>query len=434
MQIPRRKPLAGNVAIISVGLNTYWKQFPGLLEVMEQKSAVLEEKLKAQGQTAESSSDNQTEAPEKEDVVPQENVPEKPKIIKSDDTDDGVALEPDIEENPPVQSGFLSEFYMSESDSPDTLEADDEPVREDSDEKETSSSLQEADEEQEDFQQDSSDDEAAANVQSQSVPTREIKVERFGDNGSQEQKNPKPDSGFDDFDLDDDFRSLLKNEISKKEKARQKLSRLGIDVLSKDANSVTSLMTALSEQPSVDLIEAFVDAGADVNACDDNAVTPLMYALMHGASAEVINVLLSARVDVNARDKDSFTILMKAVLYSQDIQILSSLLAVGADVNARTDIGMTALMFAAASVSDASIIQLLLRYGALADEQAEDGMTALMFAARDNANPDVLNALLEKDVDTKKTDLEGKSALDYAKENEALKDTKAYWHLNDMSF
>lgn len=48
MQIPRRKPLAGNVAIISVGLNTYWKQFPGLLEVMEQKSAVLEEKLKAQ--------------------------------------------------------------------------------------------------------------------------------------------------------------------------------------------------------------------------------------------------------------------------------------------------------------------------------------------------------------------------------------------------
>ena len=45
MQIPRRKPLAGNAALISVGLDTYWKQFPGLLEVMEQKSAVLEQKL-----------------------------------------------------------------------------------------------------------------------------------------------------------------------------------------------------------------------------------------------------------------------------------------------------------------------------------------------------------------------------------------------------
>ena len=45
MTVPRRKPLTGNVVIISVGLDTYWKQFPGLLEELERKEKILEEKL-----------------------------------------------------------------------------------------------------------------------------------------------------------------------------------------------------------------------------------------------------------------------------------------------------------------------------------------------------------------------------------------------------
>lgn len=32
MKIERRKPLAANVGILSVGLDTYWGQFPGLLD------------------------------------------------------------------------------------------------------------------------------------------------------------------------------------------------------------------------------------------------------------------------------------------------------------------------------------------------------------------------------------------------------------------
>ena len=39
MQIERRKPLDANVGIVSVGLDTYWKQFPGLLEKMHEKTA-----------------------------------------------------------------------------------------------------------------------------------------------------------------------------------------------------------------------------------------------------------------------------------------------------------------------------------------------------------------------------------------------------------
>ena len=51
MQIPRRKPLAANVALISVGLDTYWKQFPGLLDELMGKSAKLAEKLAANAVT-----------------------------------------------------------------------------------------------------------------------------------------------------------------------------------------------------------------------------------------------------------------------------------------------------------------------------------------------------------------------------------------------
>ncbi|NLF62635.1 MAG: arabinose isomerase [Lentisphaerae bacterium] len=45
MQIPRRKPLTAEIAVFSVGLDTYWKQFPGLLEEMHRKTGILLKKL-----------------------------------------------------------------------------------------------------------------------------------------------------------------------------------------------------------------------------------------------------------------------------------------------------------------------------------------------------------------------------------------------------
>lgn len=46
MKVERRKPLTANVGVISVGLDTYWSQFPGLLEEMEKKAGIFKEKLK----------------------------------------------------------------------------------------------------------------------------------------------------------------------------------------------------------------------------------------------------------------------------------------------------------------------------------------------------------------------------------------------------
>ena len=36
-RVARRKPLTANVGVVSVGLDTYWKQCPGLLEDMLKK-------------------------------------------------------------------------------------------------------------------------------------------------------------------------------------------------------------------------------------------------------------------------------------------------------------------------------------------------------------------------------------------------------------
>ena len=47
MQVERRKPLTAEVAVLSVGLDTYWKQFSGLLDELGRKTKVFLKKLEA---------------------------------------------------------------------------------------------------------------------------------------------------------------------------------------------------------------------------------------------------------------------------------------------------------------------------------------------------------------------------------------------------
>ena len=44
-KVERRKPLTANVGVVSVGLDTYWKQCPGLYEDMLKKAAVFEKRI-----------------------------------------------------------------------------------------------------------------------------------------------------------------------------------------------------------------------------------------------------------------------------------------------------------------------------------------------------------------------------------------------------
>ena len=47
LKVERRKPLTANVGVVSVGLDTYWKQCPGLYEDMLKKAAVFEKAVAA---------------------------------------------------------------------------------------------------------------------------------------------------------------------------------------------------------------------------------------------------------------------------------------------------------------------------------------------------------------------------------------------------
>ena len=47
MKIARRKPLTARAGLMGVGLDTYWEQFPGLLDELMKKMGVLEQKLAA---------------------------------------------------------------------------------------------------------------------------------------------------------------------------------------------------------------------------------------------------------------------------------------------------------------------------------------------------------------------------------------------------
>ena len=49
LRIPRRKPLSANVGVVSVGLDTYWRQCPGLYEDMLKKESVFVKKIEGCG-------------------------------------------------------------------------------------------------------------------------------------------------------------------------------------------------------------------------------------------------------------------------------------------------------------------------------------------------------------------------------------------------
>jgi len=92
------------------------------------------------------------------------------------------------------------------------------------------------------------------------------------------------------------------------------------------------------------------------------------------------------------------------------------------------------LMYAAELNSNPEVITTLLKAGAKLDDRDTNGMTALMVAAHFNPNPEVITILINAGADGKLKSSKGKTAFDYAKDNPKIKDTAAYWALNDARF
>lgn len=92
------------------------------------------------------------------------------------------------------------------------------------------------------------------------------------------------------------------------------------------------------------------------------------------------------------------------------------------------------LHLAALANSNPKIIQALVRLGANINARDENGWTPLHLAAFKNPNPQVVLVLLDLGADPKARTSDGDTAWDLIQGNPELKNTPAYWKLNDLRF
>lgn len=103
-------------------------------------------------------------------------------------------------------------------------------------------------------------------------------------------------------------------------------------------------------------------------------------------------------------------------------------------MDARDENGLTPLHRAAAFNSNPEIIQALVRLGADINARNKYDWTPLHLAAFKNPNPQVVLVLLDLGADPKARTSDGKTAWDLIQKNPKLKNTPAYWKLNDLRF
>jgi ankyrin repeat protein len=154
----------------------------------------------------------------------------------------------------------------------------------------------------------------------------------------------------------------------------------------------TLLHEATTDQVSVDLVRALIDAGADINAKDNEGNTPLHFAVKRINREKfatrdyegIIRLLLEKKADVHIVNVGGATPLHTAAVFRADPSAVEMLIQAGADVNLKTSAsygGWTPLHGATARNS-VGIVAVLLKYGA--DPTAKDakGLTALQVAER----------------------------------------------------
>jgi len=144
---------------------------------------------------------------------------------------------------------------------------------------------------------------------------------------------------------------------------------------------------------------------------------------------------IKAGASLNERDNLGMTPLMWAAANNTNPEVITALLKAGARLDDRDKLGQTPLTVAAMNNANPEVITALLKAGARLDDRDNIvGMTPLMWAATNNANPEVVMILLKAGANGKTKSLEGKTAFDYAKDNPNIKDTAAYWALNNARF
>ena len=178
--------------------------------------------------------------------------------------------------------------------------------------------------------------------------------------------------------------------------------------------------------------------------------TPLHDAVYRQAAwLDLIRVLVEGGANPRQRDKFGRTVLHYAAQhrwqgdpgsgYPDAGEVIGFLVDAGAPVAGRDQAGRTALHEAADRWKPgpvAGVIRALVANGVEIDARDEDGNTALHLAAasRSPHAPAAIAALMDLGADTRRLNARGETAWNVAAENEDVRQSEAYWRLNDARF
>ena len=116
------------------------------------------------------------------------------------------------------------------------------------------------------------------------------------------------------------------------------------------------------------------------------------------------------------------------------LRLVRECLAAGADLKVRAKYGSTPLHYAAGLTATPAVIVALITAGADLKARDKYGRTPLHRAAGSNRTSSVIVALLDAGADPKARTADGRTPWDVAQGNAALKDTAAWWRLNEGRF
>ena len=202
------------------------------------------------------------------------------------------------------------------------------------------------------------------------------------------------------------------------------------------------LHAAIKYNENAAVSEALIAGGADPNARNSAGQSPLHLA----RNATKARLLLGAGANCKARDESGLTPLHTAVMSCCDEQLIGVLIDAGSHPKARDASGRTPLHQFALSVNrlygDASeeiagaIVKPLIARGADLNAIDQNGNTPLHLAAasRNWGAEIAITILLDAGANATLKNAQDQTPWDLARGDERLKQTDAYWRLNDARF